>query len=161
LRHHTYCLYAEILKNSYGIWYTKVDRGIVAFPLTNWSIEMPRMKKAVAAADTATAAPKVRRTRTPKPAAPGMSFGAAIAAAKDGKKIARAGWNGKGMWVMYVPGQTKVELQEGTPYKNVMGKRKSVEILPHFDMFTADKKMQPGWLASQSDMDATDWMVVK
>ena len=33
----------------------------------------------------------------------GMSFGLAIEAAKLGKKIARKGWNGKGMWVVLMP----------------------------------------------------------
>jgi len=35
-----------------------------------------------------------------------------------------------------------------------------VDINPHIDMFTADGSMQPGWLASQADMLATDWCVV-
>ena len=32
-----------------------------------------------------------------------MNFGQAIEAAKQGKKIARKGWNGKGMWVVLMP----------------------------------------------------------
>lgn len=39
----------------------------------------------------------------PKPCATTMTFGEAIEAAKMGKKIARAGWNGKGMFLYYVP----------------------------------------------------------
>lgn len=31
---------------------------------------------------------------------------------------------------------------------------------PYFAMFTADRKWQPGWLASQTDMLADDWMIV-
>ena len=36
----------------------------------------------------------------------GMSFGLAVEAVKKGKKIARAGWNGKGMFLFLVPGST-------------------------------------------------------
>ncbi len=90
-----------------------------------------------------------------------MSFGAAIVAAQDGLKIAREGWNGKGMFVIWIPGQKKVELKNGSPYAKVLPTRKFINIEGHFDMFTAQKNMQPGWLASQSDMAATDWSVVK
>lgn len=95
----------------------------------------------------------------------GMDFGHAIAAAKLGYKISRAGWNGKGMWVIYNPGsqgQTHA-MAEGSVYKRhgVDG----CEILPHFDMYTVNahgrRAMLPGWLASQSDMNATDWSIVQ
>jgi len=94
----------------------------------------------------------------------GMPFGHAIEAMKKGLKVQRAGWNGKGMWCIYVPGTKKAELRPGTPYAKVLGKRKFIEILPHFDMYTVNaegrKAMLPGWAASQSDMDACDWQVV-
>ena len=32
-----------------------------------------------------------------------MNIGEAVAAMKDGKKVARIGWNGKGMFLYYVP----------------------------------------------------------
>ncbi len=94
-----------------------------------------------------------------------LSFSAAVYLMKQGKKLARAGWNGKGMWVIYVPGTKKVQLKAGTPYANHLSKRKTVDILPHFDMWTVNsdnrRAMLPGWLASQSDIDADDWTVVK
>lgn len=94
-----------------------------------------------------------------------LSFGLAIAAAKDGLKVAREGWNGKGMWVIYVPGTKKAVLAPGSRYAMALPKRKSVDILPHFDMYTINAKgrraMLPGWLASQSDMIAEDWCIVK
>lgn len=52
----------------------------------------------------------------------------------------RKGWNGKGMYIF-------LEL----------GKKDRVDIAPYFCMFTAQKCIQPGWLASQDDMLATDW----
>lgn len=88
-----------------------------------------------------------------------MKFGEAIEAAKQDKKIARAGWNGKRMWVCHMPA---VVIPEGI----VNGRAK--KFLPagdlkcggYFVMMTADGTWQPGWLASQADMLAEDWEVV-
>jgi hypothetical protein len=92
-----------------------------------------------------------------------LSFGHAVELTKRGKKAQRAGWNGKGMWIIYNPG-SKGETHamfEGSVYKN-HGVDECV-ILPHFDMYTVNadgrRAMLPGWLASQSDMDAEDWSV--
>jgi hypothetical protein len=94
----------------------------------------------------------------------GMNFGAAIEALKRGAKVARAGWNGKGMWLILVPGTPKAELREGTPYAKALH-ASSCEILPHIDMWTVNaegrRAMLPGWLASQSDMLADDWLIVE
>ena len=92
-----------------------------------------------------------------------MNFGDAIAALKAGKKVAREGWNGKGMWLVLVPGQKQVTLLEGTPYREALGEA-SCEILPHIDMWTVNSEgrraMLPGWVASQTDMLAEDWVFV-
>lgn len=94
-----------------------------------------------------------------------MSFGMAIEASKRGHKVSRAGWNGKGMWVIYNPG-SKGETHamfEGSVYKK--HGVDECEILPHFDMYTVNssgrRAMLPGWLASQSDIDANDWCIVE
>lgn len=86
------------------------------------------------------------------------SFGWAIQMLQEGYKVARAGWNGKGMWLILQSG-SQVELREGSCYYNA-GLR-HVTIDPHIDMFTAGGTMQPGWLASQADMLALDWCIVK
>src|ERR1700693_5063867 len=49
-----------------------------------------------------------------------MNFGEAIAALKSGKKVSRAGWNGKGMFLIYVPGTKDAKLNEGTPYEKAL-----------------------------------------
>lgn len=87
-----------------------------------------------------------------------MDFGSALNAIKQGMRVARAGWNGKGMWLVLVPGTENVNTTSGSPY-NRAG-LPVVTINPHIDMFTADGKMQPGWLASQTDMLAEDWEIV-
>lgn len=89
-----------------------------------------------------------------------MHFGEAIEALKKGYKVARAGWNGKNMWLILVPGTKSVLPVAGTPYSRA-GITAEVDIEPHIDMFTAQGNMQPGWLASQTDMLAEDWQVVQ
>lgn len=94
----------------------------------------------------------------------GLTFGLAIEALKQGLQVARAGWNGKGMWLVLVPGTPTAQLKPGTPYSNALG-MDSCEILPHIDMWTVNasgrRAMLPGWVASQTDMLAEDWMVVE
>ena len=75
-----------------------------------------------------------------------MDFGDALAALKAGSRVAREGWNGKGMWLHLVTPDNSIPL--GYP------------IQPYIAMKTADDKMQPGWLASQADMLAEDWVLV-
>lgn len=93
----------------------------------------------------------------------GLSFGLAIDSLKKGFKVTRAGWNGKGMWLILVPGTPVAELRAGSPYAEALGQTQC-EILPHIDMWTVNaegrRAMLPGWLASQSDMLADDWMIV-
>lgn len=89
-----------------------------------------------------------------------MSFGAALLFLKQGLKVAREGWNGKGMWLVLADG-TKgetVDMTHGSNYQRAG--LESVCIDPHIDMYTAQGTMQPGWLASQADMLAEDWMLV-
>lgn len=84
----------------------------------------------------------------------GLTFGYAIEAAKHGKKIARSGWNGKGMFVFLREGRMITGVDSGTP---MGGDFKS---LPHLCMRTADGSCCVGWLASQSDIIGEDWMIV-
>jgi hypothetical protein len=92
-----------------------------------------------------------------------MDFGQAISALKAGERVCRAGWNGKGMWLVLVPGTQSAQLREGTPYRAALGLAEC-EILPHIDMWTTNadgrRAMLPGWLASQTDMLSDDWQVV-
>lgn len=93
-----------------------------------------------------------------------MNFGQAIEFLKNGKQVARAGWNGKGMFLVYVPG-TDITLRAGTPYHEASARRAGLtkatqKINPHIDMYTATGEFQPGWLASQTDMLAEDWDIV-
>lgn len=82
-----------------------------------------------------------------------MNFGAAIAAAKEGKRVARAGWNGKGMWVRFV------DLYSDKEFGIVEKPYSEGTWLPFLAMKTVDNKLVP-WLASQTDMLAEDWEIV-
>lgn len=93
----------------------------------------------------------------------GLPFGLAIEALKKGLKVARAGWNGRDMWLVLVPGTKEAQLREGTPYREALGQA-TCEILPHIDMWTVNaygrRAMLPGWIASQTDLLADDWAIV-
>lgn len=84
-----------------------------------------------------------------------MTFGEAINMAKQGERIARAGWNGKNQYV---------EIASCISYKNPKGEIVNAEhdaIGNQAFAFVGTSGVQMGWLASQSDMLATDWRVVE
>jgi hypothetical protein len=86
----------------------------------------------------------------------GLTFGDAIEALKCGFQVARAGWNGKGMFLYLIKGQ---ELQSGLKYG--FGEyQNEPEFVSTICMKTADNKLVAGWLASQTDMLSTDWVIV-
>ena len=83
-----------------------------------------------------------------------VTFGVAIEALKRGERVARAGWNGKGMWLGLVQGY-EYNPDDGKATVFALGCQK----LPWIGMKTADGGFVP-WLASQADMLADDWMLV-
>lgn len=86
-----------------------------------------------------------------------MNFGEALSALKDGEKVSRAGWNGKGMFLFLVPGSTfKVNR---APLLGIYPEGTEINYHAHVDMKTADGQIVP-WLCSQTDMLATDWGIV-
>lgn len=85
------------------------------------------------------------------------SFGEALVLLKEGKKVARSGWNGKGMFLFLVPGSTfKVNR---APLLGIYPEGTEINYHAHVDMKTADGKIVP-WLCSQTDMLAEDWSEV-
>lgn len=69
-------------------------------------------------------------------------FGWAIKQLRNGSRVSRSGWNGKGMWLA---------LQVPDAHSKMS--------LPYIYMCTAQGDLVP-WLASQTDVLATDWNVV-
>ncbi len=88
----------------------------------------------------------------------GMPFGLAIEAMKKGCRVARAGWNGKGMWLGLVR-EGRYEIFDSEVKPPFSGDFAATAFLPWISMKTADEKLVP-WLASQTDMLADDWQIV-
>ena len=86
-----------------------------------------------------------------------MNFGQAVEALKAGKRVARQGWNGKGMFLFLVPGSTfKVNRP---PLLGIYPEGTEINYHAYIAMKTADDKVVP-WLASQTDVLAEDWVYV-
>ena len=72
-----------------------------------------------------------------------MDIGWAVAVMREGNRVRRSGWNGKGMWLA---------IQFPDEHSKMSA--------PYVYMKTADNKLVP-WLCSQTDLLATDWEVVE
>ena len=101
-----------------------------------------------------------------------MDFGDALRALKAGHKVARTGWNGKGMWLSLssAPSGSGITLarsvhssafwsENNRQYAEDLGGFATV--LPCITMKTATGEILMGWLASQTDMLAEDWEIVQ
>lgn len=86
-----------------------------------------------------------------------MDFGDAVRAMKSGKRVAREGWNGKGMFLFLVNGSTFKVNRE--PLVSILGEGTQVQYHAHIDMKTAQGYVVP-WLASQADILSEDWIEV-
>ena len=92
-----------------------------------------------------------------------MTFSEALEKCKQGARISRGGWNGKGQFVYFQPGSVVPAGRIRTkPLQDWMSKENvaEIEIIGHFDIRTTNGKVQCGWLATQSDLQADDWQVV-
>ena len=96
-----------------------------------------------------------------------LNFRQALEALKLGRRVARSGWNGKGMWIVLMSGMTLPPYSSQEPGKKVndrtaalIGEDTPLETFPYIAMWTADGKWLPGWLASQTDMLAEDWTIL-
>lgn len=88
-----------------------------------------------------------------------MNFEDALAALKFGKRVTRNGWNGKGMWLVLVPGSTITVVPDrplGVVAPELIGQ--SLSYRSHIDMKTVDGDIVP-WVASQTDLLADDWKI--
>ena len=84
-----------------------------------------------------------------------MDFGKAIEALKRGDMVMRDGWNGKGMFLYYVPANSYKAQTEAA-------KKHFGEMVPYgayIAMKTAQDNVVP-WLASQTDVLADDWVIL-
>jgi hypothetical protein len=111
-----------------------------------------------------------------------LTYGKALEAVKEGKLIARKGWNGKGMFVFMRPAD---EIPVNVVVNNVKslpqsvkdyfkpfqsshptdssldaGHETVVKFTAYLCMKAADGSIVNGWLASQTDMLAEDWCIL-
>ena len=84
-------------------------------------------------------------------------IGWAIDQLHAGKKVARSGWNGKGMFIFLVPGSTF--MVNRPPLLGIYPEGTSVDYHPHVDMKTAQGYVVP-FLFSQVDVLSADWEIV-
>lgn len=102
---------------------------------------------------------------TIKAGGPG-GIGWAVKQVLDGQKVRRAGWSGKGMFIVYM---SRLQLPpyntQGTDRKvndrtaKFIGEDQPLDSQPYIAMWTAAKQWQPGWLCSQTDLLAMDWEI--
>lgn len=85
-----------------------------------------------------------------------FKFGYALDMLKCGKKVARKGWNGKGMFVYYVP-------ENSYPARTEIAKKEfgdMVKYNPYFAIKNVDG-MVSTWVPSVNDCLAEDWVVIE
>lgn len=101
-----------------------------------------------------------------------LSFGNAIAIAKNGGLVSRSGWNGKGMFIFqrpedvlssdFLPNVKSLPQSVKDYFKsnnNAGVEAFGIKFTAYLCMKAADGTIVNGWLASQTDMLAEDWEV--
>lgn len=93
-------------------------------------------------------------------------IGWAVKQMLDGQKVCRAGWNGKGMFIVYMSRLQLPSFNTQDTAKKVndrtakwIGEDTPLDSQPYIAMWTASQQWQPGWLCSQADLLATDWQI--
>lgn len=80
----------------------------------------------------------------------GLSFGLAVEALKSGKRVTRAGWNGKGLWLELVKQSPSVDL----PYIRLIYPVPGNGAMPY------PNGARVPWAPSQTDVLADDWQIL-
>jgi len=93
-----------------------------------------------------------------------QTFGAAVEALKQGRRVRRVGWNGKGMFLFLLPAGNGIPVTaiHDPALREVIRSEvggDTFDALGSIRMFTADKKVLTGWLASQTDILSEDWEI--
>ena len=96
-----------------------------------------------------------------------MNFSEALNLLKQGYKLQRKGWNGKGMFIFrqggFVAGADSLPANVEEWFKTHIVSAfpcPNVEFVPYLCMKAADNTIVSGWLASQTDMLSDDWEIV-
>lgn len=105
-----------------------------------------------------------------------LKFEEALPALKEGKKLTRLKWNGNNldnlakvrMWIVMMPELYLPPFNTQDTMRKVndrtakhIGEDTPLDSQPYISLFTPDKKWQPGWVCSQADLFAADWIVLE
>lgn len=95
----------------------------------------------------------------------GLSFGQALDALESGSKVAREGWNGKGMWLSLSCNAGRPVAAENfwSPHNAEHAREMggTALVLPCVTMKTVRNEIMMGWVPTQTDMFAKDWLLVE
>lgn len=93
-----------------------------------------------------------------------MDIGQAVRAMKDGRRVARRGWNGTGMWATYSPGHDALPASSfWSPANREYAETRPdgcATVMPSMTLKTANGTIVMGWNPSGSDTLADDWFIV-
>lgn len=89
-----------------------------------------------------------------------FGIGEAVTEMRNGQRVARSGWNGKGMFLAYQPGYPDgIPINANTAKATGQPEGTVMKFLPYVMMRTAGGEFVP-WLCSQTDLLAVDWELV-
>lgn len=84
-----------------------------------------------------------------------IDFNQALIALKVGRKVARKGWNDKGMFLLYIDPYHNDQYKVEEKHETIVG-----TLFPYIAIKTTDNKIVP-WLPTQMDLLAEDWEVIE
>ncbi|MER6809959.1 DUF2829 domain-containing protein [Spirillospora sp. NPDC000708] len=89
-----------------------------------------------------------------------MDFGEALAALRAGDRLTRGGWNGRGMFIVLQAGYPDgIAINANTAQATGIEQGTVCKFRPYLMMRTVDGDFVP-WVASQTDLLATDWATI-
>ncbi len=90
-----------------------------------------------------------------------LSFGDALTVLKQGKKVARSGWNGKDQYVVAQQGQEIESTYVWNPHNKAHAEKLGgwIEVAPYCTLKTAQDTLAMGWTPSTGDLFAEDWFI--
>lgn len=96
----------------------------------------------------------------------GLGFGQALDAVKAGRRAARAGWNGTGMFISVREGSADISDEKAAVNAVpralfAKGNTGTVTRMPCLDLRLPSGAHQPGWVPSQTDLLAEDWFLLE
>ena len=91
------------------------------------------------------------------------NFGEALEAIKQGKRVARSGWNGKDQYVVAQANTTTTEASKiWNPHNKAHAEKLGgwVKVAPYCILKTAQDTLARGWVPSTGDLFAEDWIIL-